>query len=89
MSTIVKTNIVKIGNSHGIRIPKLLLEQIGLMGQVEVEAQSHQLVVRPIIKTIRAGWAEKFQEMVARGDDELLDEETLTASQWDNEEWQW
>lgn len=89
MSTIVKTNIVKIGNSHGIRIPKLLLEQIGLMGQVEVEAQSHQLVVRPIIKTTREGWSEKFQEMAARGDDELLDEETLSASQWDNEEWQW
>jgi len=89
MSTIVKTNIVKIGNSHGIRIPKLLLEQIGLMGQVEVEAQSHQLVVRPILKTTREGWAEKFQEMAARGDDALLDEETFTASQWDKEEWQW
>ncbi len=89
MSTIVKTNIVKIGNSHGIRIPKLLLEQIGLMGQVEVEAQSHQLVVRPIVKTTREGWAEKFQEMAARGDDTLLDEETFIASQWDEEEWQW
>jgi len=89
MSTIVKTNIVKIGNSHGIRIPKLLLEQIGLMGQVEVEAQSHQLVVRPIVKTTRQGWAEKFQEMAARGDDTLLDEETFIASQWDKEEWQW
>lgn len=89
MNTIVKTNIVKIGNSHGIRIPKLLLEQIGLMGQVEVEAQSHQLIVRPIVKTMREGWAEKFQEMAARGHDTLLDEETLTASQWDEEEWQW
>ena len=89
MSTIVKTNIVKIGNSHGIRIPKLLLEQIGLMGQVEVEAQSHQLVVRPIVRTIREGWAEKFQEMAARGDDELLDEAIFTASEWDKKEWQW
>ena len=89
MSTIVKTNIVKIGNSHGIRIPKLLLEQIGLMGQVEIEAQSHQLVVRPIVKTTREGWAEKFQEMAACGDDKLSDEETFTASQWDKEEWQW
>lgn len=89
MSTIVKTNIVKIGNSHGIRIPKLLLEQIGLMGQVEVEAQSDQLVIRPIVKTTREGWSEKFQEMAVRGDDTLLDEETLTASQWDKEEWEW
>lgn len=89
MGAIVKTNIVKIGNSHGIRIPKLLLEQIGMMGQVEVEAHSDRLVVRPVVKTTREGWAEKFQEMAARGDDELLDEEALTASQWDHQEWQW
>lgn len=88
MSTFVKTNIVKIGNSHGIRIPKLILEQVGLTGQVEVEAQPHQLLIRPIVKTAREGWAEKFQEMAVLGDDTLLDEETLTASGWD-EEWQW
>lgn len=89
MNVVVKTKIVKIGNSHGIRIPKLLLEKIGLTGQVEMEAQSHQLVLRPIIKATREGWAEKFQEMAMRGDDTLLDEEILTESQWDEEEWQW
>ncbi len=89
MGAVVKTNIVKIGDSHGIRIPKLLLGQIGMMGQVEVEAQSNQLVVRPVVKTPRHGWSEKFQAMAARGDDDLLDEETLTTSKWDQEEWQW
>ncbi len=69
--------------------PNCVLEQVGLMGQVEVEAQSDQLVVRPIMKTTRAGWAQKFQEMAAQGDDALLDQETLASSKWDEEEWQW
>jgi antitoxin MazE len=32
----MKTRIVAIGNSQGIRIPKPLLEQTGLFGEVEI-----------------------------------------------------
>ncbi len=91
MSTIVKTRIVSIGNSQGIRLPKLLLEQIGLSGPVEIEAQGDQLIVRPDRTQhtkARSGWAEAFAEMAERGDDELLDSPT-PISQWDDEEWQW
>ena len=35
----------------------------------------------------RAGWDESFQEMHARGDDELLDGDHFTS--WDDEEWEW
>jgi antitoxin MazE len=89
MSTIVKTQIVRIGNSQGIRIPKLLLEQVGLTEQVELEVQPRQLVVRPISAPARQGWEEQFQAMAARGDDRLLDAEAASSSEWDNEEWQW
>ena len=40
----VKTNIIKIGNSQGIRIPKPLLEQVGLSGEVELEVQADTLL---------------------------------------------
>jgi antitoxin component of MazEF toxin-antitoxin module len=33
----VKTHIVKIGNSQGVRIPKALLEQTRLSGEVVLE----------------------------------------------------
>ena len=88
MTTTIKTNIVKIGNSRGIRIPKVLLEQTGMTEQVEIEVQSSQLVVRPVIKSAREGWDEKFQQMASREDDKMLDE-TVSTSQWDEEEWQW
>lgn len=87
MSTIVKTRIVKMGNSHGIRIPKLLLEQLALTGQVEVELQPDQLVVRPLSEPPRQHWEQQFQAMAARGDDQLLDGELISGSQWDGDRW--
>ena len=46
MSTVVKTRIIKIGNSQGIRIPKILLDQTSLGKEVELELQQDQIVVR-------------------------------------------
>lgn len=89
MNTIIKSRIVKIGNSHGIRIPKLLLEQVGLTGQIEVEVQSDHLVLRPLSEQTRQGWEEQFQTMAAQGDDRLLDAEPVSVSHWDEAEWQW
>ena len=88
MDTTLKTNIIKIGNTRGIRIPKVLLEQTGMTEHVEIEARAHQLVLRPIIKATRQGWDEKFQQMANSKDDQLLDE-AVSTSQWDEEEWQW
>lgn len=70
----VKTQIIKIGNSRGIRIPKLLLEQAGLGAEVEISVQRDQLVIRPAARP-RHGWDEQFRAMAECGDDRLLDEE--------------
>jgi antitoxin MazE len=67
----VRTRIIPIGNSQGIRIPKPLLEQTGLHGEVEIRAENGSLVIRPVKKP-RAGWAAAFREMRRRGDDALL-----------------
>jgi antitoxin MazE len=84
----MKSRIVPIGNSRGIRIPKLLLEQTGLSGEVEISAQDDALVIRPV-KRPRAGWAPAFQKMARRGDDALLDDPAPSLSDWDEGEWQW
>ncbi len=88
MSTIVKTRIVKIGNSQGIRIPKVLLEQSNLFDEVELELESDRIVVRPV-RTARQGWDNAFQTMYQQGDDQLLDGEALALSTWDEDEWTW
>lgn len=84
----MKTRIVRIGNSRGIRIPKLLLEQTGLNGEVEISAEDDALVIRAARKP-RAGWANAFRDMARRGDDTVLDEETPSLSSWDEDEWEW
>ena len=83
----MKTRIVRIGNSQGIRIPKPLLEQTGLSGEVNITVRDKALVIQRADKP-RAGWAAAFQKMAQNGDDALLDDNTALSS-WDEEEWEW
>ena len=88
MSTAVETRIIKIGNSQGIRIPKLLLEQSDLGEQVRLELEGGRIVIGPA-HAVRHRWEEAFKAMSERGDDELLDAEPLVPTLWDEEEWEW
>lgn len=83
-----RTRIIKIGNSQGIRIPKLLLEQAGLGDEVELEAGDAQLVIRPASRA-RQGWDDQFRAMGERGDDRVLDGGVASTTVWDDEEWEW
>lgn len=85
----MKTKVIKIGNSRGIRIPRHMLEQSGLKNEVELEVKDNKIIVKPITK-LRAGWEDDFKRMSQNKDDVLLDKEYLeNQSTWDNEEWEW
>jgi antitoxin MazE len=84
----MKTRIVRLGNSCGIRIPKALLEQAGLHGEVDVSARGDSLVIRPA-RAARFGWEDAFREMARRGADALLDDVAPSLSGWDGGEWEW
>ena len=88
MNTIVSTRIVKMGNAHGIRIPKPMLDQLGFSEKAELEMVRDYLVIRPA-RSPRHGWDEQFRAMAMRGDDQLLDEDVPTLTQWDEDEWEW
>ena len=84
----MRTRIVAIGNSQGVRIPKPLLEQSGLGPEVELEVQSDRIIIRRATGP-REGWEAAFQAMAERGDDLLLDAELSPAIELDEEEWEW
>ena len=84
----MKTKVVRIGNSRGVRIPKTLLEQCGLQGPVELEVRDGQLVLRSATRP-RAGWDEAFRRMREHDDDVLLERDVLPATKWDRTEWRW
>jgi antitoxin MazE len=82
----MKTRLVQIGNSRGIRLPKSLIEETGLEDEVELRVQEGAIVITPV-KTLRSGWAEAAQAMQQREEDKLLDPPTPTR--FDEEEWEW
>ena len=84
----MRTSIVRIGNSQGIRIPKIIIEQCHLGPDVELEIEDEKLIIRSASFS-RQGWEEKFKRMAAAGDDHLLDGELPHQSAWDEDEWQW
>ena len=50
----MKTSIIKIGNSRGVRIPKLLLEETGLGKDIELRIEGEKIIIEPYKKTKKA-----------------------------------
>ena len=84
----MKTKIVAIGNSRGIRIQQALLKQCQLEDAIELEVRNGELVIRSLIKP-RTGWTRAFREMASKKDDRLLDPGLSSGSEWDKTEWTW
>jgi antitoxin MazE len=80
----MKTRIVRIGNSQGVRLPKPLIEEAGLPVDVDVRARNGTIIISPAARP-RAGWREAAQRQ--RNADRLLSPPTPTR--FDEEEWEW
>lgn len=81
----MNADIIKIGNSKGIRIPASLLKQCGIDKKVEIEVKYNSIILKPI-KSPRAGWAAAFKAMAKRGDDQILISDELDTGileEWD------
>jgi len=82
----MKTRLVQIGNSKGVRLPKTVLAEAQLQDDVELQAEPGRIVIRSA-KRPRDGWAEAARRMRERGDDHLLDAPAPTR--FEQEEWEW
>jgi antitoxin MazE len=82
----MKSRLIRIGNSRGVRLPKPLIEEAGLQEEVDVQVREGAIVISSRSEP-RAGWAEAARRMRERGDDRLLDEPSSTR--FDNEQWRW
>ncbi len=84
----MRARIIRIGNSQGVRIPKALLEEAGLSGDVDMTVRDGALVVTAA-GCPREGWDRAFGDMAEYGDDALLDAEIAPATAFDEESWEW
>ena len=82
----MKSRIIQIGNSRGIRIPRQVLAESGLSGDVEIHAKKNALVIQAIA-TPRAGSAQAARELAQADESELLDE--FSATEFDKDGWEW
>ncbi|MBI4962631.1 MAG: AbrB/MazE/SpoVT family DNA-binding domain-containing protein [Desulfomonile tiedjei] len=82
----MKTRLVRIGNSRGIRLPKSLIAQAGLTEEVELRVQDGAIILERTTST-RSGWAEAAKELRQRDEDLLLD--PMNSTNFDEKEWEW
>lgn len=84
----MKIQLIKIGNSQGIRIPKSLVEQCNLKGELSIEVKENELVIKAE-EDQRKGWDEAFKKANSINEDSLIDGDGMNLSDWDEKEWKW
>lgn len=82
----MKTRLVRIGNSRGVRLPKPLIAEAGLGEEVELRVREGAIVIARSALP-RSGWAEAARQLRQRHEDLLLDPPTPTR--FDEKEWEW
>ncbi len=81
----MKASLVPIGNSKGIRIPKVMLEESKIEDKVEIERVGEKIIIRPLKQVPREGWDNAFRLMHERDDDRILLDEGVEGL----EEFKW
>jgi antitoxin MazE len=79
-------SVVQIGNSKGIRLPKAIIEQCEIDDKLDMEIIDNEIILKPVKKKPRDGWAEKFKMMAKNGDDKLAIDDKIDI---DMKNWEW
>jgi antitoxin MazE len=82
----MKTRLIRIGNSRGVRLPKAIIAQAGLTEEVELGVRDGAVVIART-SSARSGWANAAKQMRQRDEDLLLDPPLPTR--FDEKEWVW
>ncbi len=82
----IRTRIIQIGNSKGIRLAKPILEQAGIEDEVELKVEDGQITILPV-KHARHNWEERILASGTAGEEEILIPDL--ESKWDDTDWVW
>ncbi|MGI8742691.1 MAG: AbrB/MazE/SpoVT family DNA-binding domain-containing protein [Bryobacteraceae bacterium] len=84
----MKVELIRIGNSRCIRIPKPFIEQCGLREAIDLRVENNCLIIAPERSTPRKGWDVAFKTAGPADSDELLLANKL-QNEFDRHEWSW
>ena len=80
----MEINVINIGNSKGIRLPKAVLEQYSISDTLELILEKGRIILKP--KSVpRKGWEKSFKQMNVNGDDKLIIDDVFNDEMF--EEW--
>ncbi len=80
----MKSNLIKIGNSKGIRINANIIKECELENEVEIKVVDKKIIIEAI-KEPRADWNKSFQNMHKNSEDVLLISDRNTF----DKDWEW
>ncbi|MBM3713179.1 MAG: AbrB/MazE/SpoVT family DNA-binding domain-containing protein [Actinobacteria bacterium] len=80
----MKSNLIKIGNSKGIRINSSIIKECELKGEVEIKVVDKKIIIEAV-KEPRAGWDKSFEDMHEKNEDTLL----ITDANTFDKDWEW
>lgn len=82
----MRSHLVPIGNSLGIRLPKALLKICHIKQEVDLDVKGRSIVIHPVSKQSRKDWEASFKKMSVRGEDKPLADDLLDLRV---EGWEW
>ena len=85
----MQVNVVKIGNSRGIRIPKKVLDECHVDDALELTVKNDEIVLTPIHRKPREGWAKAIEASKRAHGPEPLDHVWLDGELTDDSDWEW
>jgi len=80
----MKTNLIKIGNSKGVRINSNIIKECELGSEVELNVVDKKIIIEAV-KESRANWNESFKEMHKNKEDALL----ISDDNAFDKDWEW
>ena len=81
----MRTRLVRIGNSRGVRLPKAVIDQVGLGDDIDLRIEDGSVIITSVARP-RATWADAAREL-RKTEAGLFDPPSSTR--FDEDEWVW
>ena len=84
----MQVNLVRIGNSRGVRIPKAIIDQCGLGESVDLRVEEGRIILARGRKP-REGWRNALERVSETISDDKFLLDTVPLNEFDQDEWTW
>lgn len=81
-------DLIDIGNSKGIRLPKPVIEACGIDKHLQLVIEDGKIIITPL-KSLRAGWNDAFKKARADKPDSVVSEFSEISNDFDQNDWTW